>query len=66
MKKYMSEENQIQRDYNSFKESGDLKMLFPGLSGNWEKDKVKFTKIWEENQSFLKEADSFYANKKEK
>ncbi len=56
----MSEESQIQKQYNSFKESGDLKMLFPKLTGNWEKDKARFTKIWEENQRLLEEAERFY------
>ena len=59
----MSEE--IQKQYNSFKESGDLKMLFPGLSGNWEKDKAKFIKLWGEHQRLLEEVGNFYKNKKE-
>lgn len=60
----MSEENQMQKQYNSFKESGDLKMLFPSLSGNWEKDRIKFTRLWEEHQRLLEEAGRFYKNKK--
>lgn len=56
----MKEESQIQKQYNSFKESGDLKILFPGMSGNWEKDKKRFTRVWEDNQRLLKEAESFY------
>jgi hypothetical protein len=56
----MKEESQIQKQYNSFKESGDLKMLFPGMSGNWEKDEKRFTRVWEDNQRLLKEAESFY------
>jgi hypothetical protein len=56
----MKEESQIQKQYNSFKESGDLKMLFPGMSGNWEKDQKRFTRVWEDNQRLLKEAESFY------
>jgi hypothetical protein len=59
----MSEESQIQKQYNSFKESGDLKMLFPRLSGNWDKDKVQFTRIWEEHQRLLKEAGEFNPDK---
>lgn len=59
----MNEE--MQKQYDSFKESGDLKMLFPGLSGNWEKDKNKFKKVWEEHQRLLEEAGSFYKNKKQ-
>jgi hypothetical protein len=38
-------------------------MLFPGLSGNWEKDRVRFTRLWEEHQRLLKEAGDFYPNK---
>jgi hypothetical protein len=38
-------------------------MLFPGLSGNWEKDKVRFTRIWEEHQRLLKEAGAFNPDK---
>lgn len=30
--------------YDSFKDSGDLKALFPYLTGNWEKDKKEFKK----------------------
>jgi hypothetical protein len=56
----MKEESQIQKQYNSFKESGDLKILFPGMSGNWEKDQKRFTRVWEDNQRLLKEAESFY------
>jgi hypothetical protein len=59
----MSEEIQIQKQYNSFKESGDLKMLFPGLSGNWEKDKARFIRIWGEHQRLLKEASAFNSDK---
>jgi hypothetical protein len=56
----MKEESQIQKQYNSFKESGDLKILFPGMSGNWEKDQKRFTRVWEDNQRLLKEVESFY------
>lgn len=59
----MSEESQIQKQYNSFKESGDLKILFPSLSGNWDKDKVRFIRIWEEHQRLIKEAGDFYSDK---
>ena len=44
----MSEESQIQKQYNSFKESGD---------------KVQFTRIWEEHQRLLKEAGEFNPDK---
>jgi hypothetical protein len=38
-------------------------MLFPGLSGNWEKDKARFIRIWEEHQRLLKEASAFNSDK---
>lgn len=49
----MNKEQEIEKQYNSFKESGDLKILFPGMSGNWEKDKRRFTLIYEDNQRLL-------------
>jgi hypothetical protein len=38
-------------------------MLFPGLSGNWEKDKARFIRIWGEHQRLLKEASAFNSDK---
>jgi len=52
----MRENPEIQRQYQAFKESGDLKVLFKGMSGDWEKDKVRFTRIYEENQRIIEEA----------
>ena len=52
----MRENPEIQRQYQSFKESGDLKALFKGMSGDWEKDKARFTRIYEENQRIIEEA----------
>lgn len=52
----MRESPEIQRQYQAFKESGDLKVLFKGMSGDWEKDKVRFTRIYEENQRIIEEA----------
>lgn len=52
----MRENPEIQRQYQAFKESGDLKVLFKGMSGDWDKDKVRFTRIYEENQRIIEEA----------
>jgi hypothetical protein len=52
----MKENQEAQKQYQSFKDSGDLKVLFRGMSGDWEKDKLKFTRIYEENQRIMQEA----------
>jgi hypothetical protein len=52
----MRDNQEAQKQYQSFKESGDLKVLFRGMSGDWEKDKIKFTRIYEENQRIMNEA----------
>ena len=52
----MKENQEIQKQYQAFKESGDLKVFFSGMSWNWEKDKAKFTRIYEENQRIIEEA----------
>ena len=41
----------------AFLENGDLEMLFPGLTGEWTKDKKAFTRIWEENQKLINDID---------
>lgn len=52
----MKDNQEIQKQYQAFKDSGDLKILFKGMSGDWEKDKAKFTRIYEENQRIMNEA----------
>lgn len=52
----MKENQEAQRQYQAFKESGDLKVLFRGMSGDWDKDKYKFIRIYEENQRIMEEA----------
>jgi hypothetical protein len=52
----MQEKEIVRQQYLAFKESGDLKILFPGMSGDWEKDKKRFTLIWEDSQRLLDEA----------
>lgn len=50
---------EIKVQYDFFLENGDLKDLFPEVSftGEWEKDKSKFTKIWKDNQKFINNLD---------
>ena len=52
----MKDNQEVQKQYQAFKDSGDLKVLFRGMSGDWEKDKLKFTRIYEENQRIMDEA----------
>jgi hypothetical protein len=52
----MKENQEAQKQYQAFKDSGDLKVLFRGMSGDWEKDKAKFIRIYEENQRIMEEA----------
>jgi|TARA_R110000772_G_scaffold44329_4_gene102008 hypothetical protein len=33
----------------------ELSVLYPELTGVWEKDRKEFTIIWEENQNFFKD-----------
>ena len=56
----MKANNEAQKQYEAFKDSGDLSMLFPGMSGEWEKDKKRFTLLWEENQKLIQKAEKFY------
>jgi len=53
----MQEKDIVQKQYLAFKENGDLKILFPGMSGDWEKDKRRFTLIWEDSQRLIEEAE---------
>jgi hypothetical protein len=52
----MRDNQEAKKQYQAFKDSGDLKALFKGMSGDWEKDKLKFIRIYEENQRILEEA----------
>lgn len=40
-------------EYNILLDLGELDELYPNLTGIWEKDKKKFTSIWEQNQAIL-------------
>lgn len=48
---------EAQVQYNFFLESGDLESLFPSMTGEWEKDKKRFTKIWEDNQKLIRDIE---------
>ena len=48
---------QVRKEYEALKESGDLEMLFPRASGDWNKDKKQFTDIYEANKKMLKSYD---------
>ncbi len=44
---------EAKKEYDSFLASGDLKMLFPGMKGDWEKDKKTWITIWKANQRLI-------------
>ena len=48
------------KEYNALLASGDLKDLFKGLSGDWEKDKKVFTEYYLQNLEVLKQFDVNY------
>lgn len=48
---------EIKLQYDIFLESGDLFELFPGMKGDWEKDKKAFTNIWKDNQKLINDLD---------
>lgn len=57
-----------EEQYNIFKESGDLHELFPKMTGEWEKDKSRFTKAWAKNNQIIEEAiqdDSFFIDEED-
>lgn len=40
-------------EYQLLSDMGDLLMLYPDLTGDWEEDKRKFMSLWESNQNAL-------------
>jgi hypothetical protein len=56
----MKEMEEIERQYNMFVDTGDLKLLFPSMTGTWEKDKRRFTILWQDSQRLLEDAEDFY------
>lgn len=49
----MTEDARCLLQYNSLLERGELKDMFPNLSGDWVKDKKKFTKYFEDARAIL-------------
>ena len=47
----MDKEAKLQ--YDAFLEAGDLEMLLPGASGEWEKDKKLFIKAYQAHKELL-------------
>ena len=45
--------SEVESQYYSFLESGDLLEVFPEAKGVWEKDKKFFTRYYEDNQKLL-------------
>lgn len=39
--------------YNMLKDSGELLEMFPGLTGEWEKDKIVFTRMYNRNKYLI-------------
>lgn len=48
----MSQE-EMKAIYDSLIESGDFDMLFPTLTGDWNKDKESFKRLYNDSQSIL-------------
>jgi len=46
-------ESEVKNLYDSLVKSGDLKDVYPDLTGEWEKDNKKFTMEYERNQDLL-------------
>ena len=47
----MDKEAKLQ--YDAFLDTGDLEMLLPGASGEWEKDKKLFIKAYQAHKELL-------------
>lgn len=47
-------------EYDYLVSNGVLEELFPGFSGDWTKDKERFTKMYEINNAAIKEIDTKY------
>jgi hypothetical protein len=52
----MSQE-EMKAIYDSLIESGDFKILFPTLLGDWDKDKKSFKKLYSDSQSILEDTN---------
>lgn len=45
--------SQAKKLYDALLESGDLKVLYSSMKGNWSKDEASFTRQYEENQALI-------------
>ncbi len=52
------------KEYDAFLESGDLKILYPNMKGDWEKDKVRWIPIWKEIQNVINVSTKNFNNNK--
>lgn len=50
MAKIKITKTEVKNFYNSCLENGELFLIFPEVTGVWEKDKKAFTKYYEENK----------------
>ena len=39
----------VKAEYKALLENGELREMYPELSGSWGKDKEKFSALWEQN-----------------
>ncbi len=44
---------EVKKEYDAMLNSGDLEILFPDMTGNWEKDKNRFIRNYNKNQEIL-------------
>ena len=46
-------EKEAKLQYDAFLDTGDLEMILPGASGNWEKDKKEFIEAYRVHKKLL-------------
>lgn len=46
---------EMQAIYTTLKAEGDLKKLFPNMTGEWDKDKKAFTTAYQNNEKLLED-----------
>jgi hypothetical protein len=45
--------SQAKKIYDALKESGELKILYSSMKGNWEQDKSSFIRQYEANEALI-------------
>jgi hypothetical protein len=48
------------KEYNSLLEGGELLQLYPGLTGDWSKDKKTFTELYILNLEVIEDAKNIW------